>query len=329
MRILELMKMNVENVKRIGVIGAGIMGHGIAQVFAQAGYHVSLMARRRETLDKALSRIKSNIDLFVEHDLVREDAADIVLSRIETTTSLKEAVSEVDFVVEAVPEVIEVKKEVFRSLDSYCADHVILATNTSSLSVTEISSATERPDKVVGTHFWNPAHLMPLVEVTKGDYTSDETVEFACRLLEKVGKVPAKVLKDIPGGIGNRIQVAMWREALSLLDQGVASVEDIDNAVRLTFGARLPFMGPFLTADLNGVDLILNVHKYLYQFLYNSTEPPKILKEKVERGEFGIKTGRGFYSWTKGSAEKAIAERDRNLINAFRPFLKQQLKSLK
>jgi len=323
------MKMNVENVKRIGVIGAGIMGHGIAQVFAQAGYHVSLMARRRETLDKALSRIKSNINLFVEHDLVREDAADIVLSRIETTTSLKEAVSEVDFVVEAVPEVIEVKKEVFQSLDSYCADHVILATNTSSLSVTEISSATERPDKVVGTHFWNPAHLMPLVEVTKGDYTSDETVEFACRLLEKVGKVPAKVLKDIPGGIGNRIQVAMWREALSLLDQGVASVEDIDNAVRLTFGARLPFMGPFLTADLNGVDLILNVHKYLYQFLYNSTEPPKILKEKVKRGEFGIKTGRGFYSWTKGSAEKAIAERDRNLINAFRPFLKQQLKSLK
>jgi len=329
LRILELMKMNVENVKRIGVIGAGIMGHGIAQVFAQAGYHVSLMARRRETLDKALSRIKSNIDLFVEHDLVREDAADIVLSRIETTTSLKEAVSEVDFVVEAVPEVIEVKKEVAQSLDSYCADHVILATITSSLSVTEISSATERPDKVVGTHFWNPAHLMPLVEVTKGDYTSDETVEFACRLLEKVGKVPAKVLKDIPGGIGNRIQVAMWREALSLLDQGVASVEDIDNAVRLTFGARLPFMGPFLTADLNGVDLILNVHKYLYQFLYNSTEPPKILKEKVKRGEFGIKTGRGFYSWTKGSAEKAIAERDRNLINAFRPFLKQQLKSLK
>jgi len=321
--------MDVENISRISVIGAGIMGRGIAQIFAQSGYNVSLMARRKETLNQALKQIRSNLNLFVKHNLIRKDAIEDVLSRIETYISLEDAVKEADFVIEAVPEDINVKKEVFQLLDTYCADHVILATNTSSLSVTEISLATKRPDRVVGTHFWNPAHLMPLVEVTKGDYTSEETMDITSKLMKKVGKVPARVLKDIPGGIGNRIQVAMWREALWLLDQGVASVEDIDNIVKLTFGARLPFMGPFLTADLNGVDLILRVHKKLYRHLYSSVEPPKILKEKVERGEFGIKTGKGFYSWTKETIERAIADRNENLIKIFRPYLENQLRLLR
>lgn len=321
--------MHVESIRKVSVVGAGTMGHGIAQVFAQAGYRVSLMARREETLNRALEQIRSNVNLFMKYKLVKEDAANVILSRIETSVNLRDAVSDADFVVEAVPEVVEVKKEVFRFLDSYCAERIILATNTSSLSINEIGLATKRPDKVVGTHFWNPAHLMPLVEVTKGERTSQETLEVACQLMAKVDKVPAKVLKDIPGGIGNRIQVAMWREALSLLDQGVASVEDIDKAVMLTFGARLPFMGPFMTADLNGVDLILNVHKYLYKYLYSSTEPARVLKEKVERGEFGVKTCKGFYAWTGEAIERAIARRDEGLINAFRPFLEKQLESLR
>jgi len=321
--------MDVEDIRNVSVVGAGIMGHGIAQVFVQAGYRVFLTARREETLRRALEQIRSNVNLFVKNKLVKENAADIILSRIRTSTNLKEAVSDADFVLEAVPEVLDTKREVFQALDALCPEQVVLATNTSSLSITEISLATKRPERVVGTHFWNPAHLMPLVEVTKGDYTSWNVLNFACQLMEKVGKVPARVLKDIPGGIGNRIQVAMWREAISLLDQGVASVEDIDKAVMLTFGARLPFMGPFLTADMNGVDLILNVHSYLYRYLYNSTEPARILRDKVERGELGIKTGRGFYNWTKEGIEEAIARRDDCLIKAFRPLLEKQLSALR
>jgi 3-hydroxybutyryl-CoA dehydrogenase len=321
--------MDVEDIRNVSVVGAGIMGHGIAQVFAQAGYRVFLTARREETLRRALEQIRSNVNLFVKNKLVKENAADIILSRIRVSTNLKEAVSDADFVLEAVPEVLDTKREVFQALDALCPEQVVLATNTSSLSITEISLATKRPERVVGTHFWNPAHLMPLVEVTKGDYTSWDVLNFACQLMEKVGKVPARVLKDIPGGIGNRIQVAMWREAISLLDQGVASVEDIDKAVMLTFGARLPFMGPFLTADMNGVDLILNVHSYLYRYLYNSTEPARILRDKVERGELGIKTGRGFYNWTKEGIEEAIARRDDCLIKAFRPLLEKQLSALR
>lgn len=321
--------MDLESIKNVSVVGAGIMGHGIAQVFAQAGYRVSLMARREETLRRSLDQIRSNVELFVQHKLVKEGAADIILSRITTFTNLKEAVSDADFVIEAVPEVLDTKREVFQALDAYCPEEVVLATNTSSLRITDISLATKRPYRVVGAHFWNPAHLMPLVEVTKGEYTSWETLNLTCQLLEMVGKVSAKVLKDIPGGIGNRIQVAMWREAISLLDQGVASAEDIDNAVMLTFGARLPFMGPFLTADMNGVDLILNVHSYLYKYLYNSTEPARVLKEKVEKGEFGIKSGRGFYTWTKEGIAKAIAKRDECLINVFRPYLERQLSKLR
>ncbi|MEM2905139.1 MAG: 3-hydroxyacyl-CoA dehydrogenase family protein [Candidatus Bathyarchaeia archaeon] len=319
----------MESIRKVGVIGAGIMGHGIAQVFAQAGFTVSLTARREETLKQALERIRSNIQFFVQHKLAKDNAADIVLSRIRTTTNLRDAVSDVDFVLEAVPEVIETKREVFRSLDSYCAEDIVLATNASSLTITEIASATRRPERVVGAHFWNPAHLMPLVEVTKGEHTSEKTMGVTCDLMSKIGKVPARVLKDLPGGIGNRIQVAMWREAISLLDQGAASAEDIDNAVMLTFGARLPFMGPFLTADLNGVDLILNVHSYLYRFLYNACEPAPVLREKVERGEFGVKTGKGFYTWTKETIEKARARRDEGLINAFRPLLEKQLQALR
>lgn len=313
----------------MSIIGAGIMGHGIAQVFAQAGCAVSLNARREETLRQALDRIRLNLRFFAEHGLVRDDAADLVLSRIRTSTDLREAVSQADFVLEAIPEVLDAKRELFSHLDSYCAEDVILATNTSSLSITEISLAAGRPDRVVGAHFWNPAHLMPLVEVTKGERTSEETMDAACELMTRIGKVPARVLKDIPGGIGNRIQVAMWREAISLLDQGVASAEDIDNAVMLTFGARLPFMGPFLTADLNGVDLILNVHSYLYRFLYSAREPARVLREKVEKGEFGVKTGKGFYTWTKESIEKTRARRDEGLINAFRPLLEKQLQALR
>jgi len=313
--------MGVEDVKRIGVVGAGTMGHGIAQIFATAGYQVTLISRRETTLRQALEGIKLNLMRFTKHKLIQEDDIKAILSSIETSTILEEAISNVDFVIEAVPEVMEVKKEVFQSLDSICPEHAILASNTSGLSITEIGSATRRPEKVVGTHFWNPPHIIPLVEVVKGASTSEETFQTTCDLMEKAGKVPAKVLKDIPGFIGNRIQHAMWREVFSLLDQGVATAEDIDRVVKLTFGARLPIIGPLETVDLNGVDLTLKVQSYLLKYIDRSTEPAEILKKTVKNGDFGIKTGKGFYTWTKAKGEEAVARRDDELIKLLKPYL--------
>jgi len=318
--------MGVEDVKRVGVVGAGTMGHGIAQVFAQAGYPVALMSRRETTLRQALEGVKLNLMRFAEHKLVQEEEIEAILSRIESSVNLEKAMSDVDFVVEAVPEDMEAKKEVFQSLDSICPEHAILASNTSGLSITKIGSATRRPEKVVGTHFWNPPHIMPLVEVVKGASTSDETFQTTFELMERAGKVPAKVLKDIPGFIGNRIQHAMWREVFSLLDKEVATAEDIDKVVKLTFGARLPIIGPLETADLNGVDLTLKVQSYLLKYIDRSTEPAEILKKMVEKGNFGIKTGKGFYTWTKEKSEKAIARRDDKLIKLLKPYLRKQQK---
>ena len=313
--------MDVHNITKVGVVGAGIMGHGIAQIFAQHGYQVALVSRREETLSEALREIRTNLARFVEHEIIQEDASDRIISRIKTTTRLEEAMSDVDFVVEAVIEDMDVKRTVFQSLDSACPRHAILASNTSGLSITEIASATKRPERVVGTHFWNPPHIMPLVEVIRGDSTSEGTVQATCELMERVGKIPAKVMKDIPGFIGNRIQHAMYREIFSLLDQKVATAEDIDKVVKLTFGGRLSILGPLTIADFNGVDLFLQVQGHLLKYIDRSMEPAATLKEMVEKGYRGIKAGKGFYSWSKEKTEEAIAKRDDGLIRLFKPYL--------
>ena len=313
--------MNAHEVKKVGVFGAGIMGHGIAQIFAQNGYQVALFSRREETLSEALRKIRANLARFVEHGIIQEDATEKIHSRIETTTRLEEAVADVDFVVEAVTEDIDVKRAIFQSLDSACPRHTILASNTSGLSITEIASATKRPERVVGTHFWNPPQIIPLVEVIKGDLTSEQTFQATCELMERVGKIPARVMKDIPGFIGNRIQHAMYREIFSLLDQKVAAAEDIDKVVKLTFGGRLSILGPLTIADFNGVDLFLQVQSHLLKHIDRSMEPAGILGEMVEKGYIGIKAGRGFYTWNKEKIEEVTAKRDNGLIGLFKPHL--------
>ena len=224
--------MGIENIRKVAIIGAGLMGHGIAQVFAQAGYQVSMQSRREKSVQQAFERI-------------------------EGTTNMNEAAENADFVVEAVPEVLSVKKEVFKNLDKICPEHTILASNTSGLSITEIASATNRPEKVVGTHFWNPPHLVQAVEIVRGLKTSDNTVKITQELLVKVGKKPVIISKDIFGQVGIRILYAMLREAISLLEKDVASVEDIDVVVREALGTRLSVMGLFEMADLSGLDLSL------------------------------------------------------------------------
>lgn len=310
--------MKVEDIKMVAVTGAGTMGHGIAQVFAQAGYRVRVVDQNMEVLRRALGKMKSNLQMFVVKGLITERDADDSLSRIEWTLNLAEAVGEADFVIEAVPEDLALKRKIFREIDETCPEHAILASNTSGLNISKIASATERPDKVVGTHFFNPPHIMPLVEIVKGTKTSDETVAVTHELLTKLGKKTVMVLKEVPGFIGNRLQFALFREAISLLEKGIASAEDIDTAVRAGVGLRYPIIGPFQVADLNGLDVFLRISEYLYKDLDRSTKPHTLSSKLVEAGNYGTKTGKGIYDYTGRDIDAIVKVRDEKLLELLR-----------
>jgi len=306
--------MTLSEIRKISVIGSGIMGHGIGQTFALGGYDVVLDDVSDEILERALQRIRKNLDTFVEFGITTDDAAREALSRIKTTTDLKKAARDSDFVVEAVPEVLDLKKRIFRDLDAYCPSHAIIASNTSGLSLTEIASGMKRQDQAVIAHWWNPPHIIPVVEIVKGRYTSDQTVNLVYDLLVAIGKKPVRILKEVPGFLGNRLQFALYREALSCLREGVASAEDIDLAVKGTFGFRLPTIGPLETSDFGGLDTFLNISEYLFKEIDRSTEPPELLKEKVKAGKLGVKTGEGFYPYPGEKADEKIKERDRQFL---------------
>jgi 3-hydroxybutyryl-CoA dehydrogenase len=305
--------MAAKGIQKVAVVGAGIMGHGIAQVCAQAGYKTSIVRRRPELLQQALDEIKSNLQVLVEKDVITRKEVDEALSRIRCETSLAEAVKDADFVIEAVTEDLNLKKNLFKELDALCPKHTILATNTSSFSITEIASATTRQDKVVGTHWWNPPYLMPLVEIVKGKRTSDETVSTTKDFIAKLGKVPV-ICKDSPGFLVVRLQAALVIEAVSMLEEGLATAEDIDTAVKMTLGLRLPILGPLETVDLGGMDTFLYAYDYLYKTLGEKFKPPNLLKRKVELGELGIKTGKGFYDYKGKDIKSIIKRRDEWLI---------------
>jgi len=302
----------------VAVIGAGTMGHGIAQEFARSGHRVALHDLRGDVLQGALARIEINIRACCEAKLIALEDVPAVLGRIRTTADLGEAAAEADFVVEAVAEDLALKQDIFRELDKLCQQHTVLATNTSGLSITRIAAATTRPDRVVGTHFWNPPHLIPLVEVVRGDETSDETTALACRIIERMGKSPVVVHKDVPGFVGNRLQFALLREALAIVEQGIASVADVDTVVKTGFGRRLAVIGPLETADLGGLDVFLAIARYLLPELDCSTEPPALLAQKAQQGKLGSKTCEGFYRWTRAKAQAIIAARDRELMRRLR-----------
>jgi 3-hydroxybutyryl-CoA dehydrogenase len=306
--------MRLLQIKNISVIGAGIMGHGIAQTFALGGYEVTLNDISEALLNKAVQQIRLNLNTFVEFGMTTLEGAKEALSRIKTNRNLKEAAGESDFVVEALPELMDLKKRIFKELDEYCPSHTIIATNTSGLSLTEMASGIKREDQAIIAHWWNPPHIIPVVEVVKGRYTSDKTLDLVYQLLVSIGKKPVKILKEVPGFLGNRLQFALYREALYCLKEGVASAGDIDMAVKGTFGFRLPTLGPLETSDLGGLDTFLNITEYLFKEIDRSTEPPEILREKVKRGKLGVKTGEGFFRYTPEEAEKKIKERDRQFL---------------
>lgn len=296
------------------VLGSGVMGHGIALAFALDGHTVSLYDVNEDLLAESEGRVRSVLDTLVSAGEVTADEADAAAARIARTTSLPDAVAGADFVTEAVVEDLDIKREVFADLDEHAAEDAILATNTSGLSITEIGAATENPERVVGTHWFNPPYVVPLVEVIRGEETADEVVETAYDFFEDMGKTPVHVEKDIPGFIGNRIQMAMIYEAFSLLDRGVASAEAIDRAVKAGFGFRLPLLGIFEKVDHSGLDVEYEVEQYLLPDLDRGTESKDVLAEAVENGDYGLKTGKGVYDWEGLDPGEIYDQRDEALL---------------
>ncbi len=286
--------------ERIAVLGAGLMGHGIAQIFASGGHRVTLHDTNATVLDSAPERIRA---IFT---LLEQDPAGAENVRIEP--DFEKAVADADLVVEAAPEKLPLKQEIFARLERATKRSCILASNTSALPITKIGEDVATADRVVGTHFWNPPHLIPLVEVVQAERTAPATVEKTIALLAACGKSPVHVKRDVPGFIGNRLQHAMKREAIAIVASGICDAETLDIVVKDGFGARLGILGPMEQSDLIGVNITLDVQRTMCPALDRSTEPSPLLVQMVEKGELGMSTGKGFYEWTP---EKAATLRKR------------------
>jgi 3-hydroxybutyryl-CoA dehydrogenase len=299
------------NKERIAVIGSGMMGHGIAQVFALKGHEVILNDISKELLTKAIENVRINMAFLSDKGVSNKEEIGSVIARIHTTTSLEEAVSGAQIVIEAVSESLELKQKLFQEMETYCPADTILASNTSVISITEIASRTKHKDRVVGTHFWFPPYLIPLVEVVKGQETSDKIVDFTFEFMKRSGKHPIKCLKDVPGFVANRLQHALWREAISIVDNGIADATTVDEAIKHSFGIRLSVLGPLENADMAGLDLTLQIHNYILKHLESSPAPSPVLIKKVEAAELGMKTGKGFHDWTserEGNCRKQLLD---------------------
>ncbi len=317
-------KMTHEGIRQVAVLGAGTMGSGIAFSFARNGLSVSLYDIDDSAVSKAQTDIRNMAETLESESEISEEEVNQISSRIKYYTSLPETVRECDFVTEAVVEDIEIKQKVFKKIAKQAPDEAILATNTSGLSITEIADSVENPSRVVGTHWFNPPHIVPLVEVIHGDQTHESIATTVHTFLDKINKTPVMVKEDIPGFIGNRIQMAMMYEAFSLLEQGVADPAEIDRAVKAGFGFRLPSMGIFEKADQSGLDVHHDVESYLMSDLDRGTDPNPVVSRLVENGDYGLKSGQGVYDWENTTSQEVREERDKELL-AIRNVYKNML----
>ena len=299
----------------VGVVGTGTMAPGIAVAFAAAGRPVVLWGRRTDRVAAALETAAAMARLLEEEGLA--GSADEVVARIEGADDVTRLAA-ADVVVEAVAEDLATKHEVLAAVEQAIAPHALFATNTSGLRVTDIAAPLRHRDRVVALHFWNPAHLMPIVEVAGGEHAAAGRVAEAADLVRAIGKVPVVLHHEVLGFLGTRMQQAVVREAIALLDAGVASAADIDLAVRTSFGVRFPAIGPLESADISGLDVIGAIHAYLLSDLDRSTVPQRALTDRVARGDLGVKSGRGFHEWPGDRAAEVIARRDRELVRRAR-----------
>jgi len=278
------------NNAKIAVIGAGLMGHGIAQVFALAGHDVTITDSFAQTLDTAKSRIAANL-----RDLGEDESA---VEKVRVCADQGEAVREADYVVEAAPEDLALKQKLFAEIERHVRPDTILASNTSVIPITAIMQGLTRRERALGTHWWNPPFLVPLVEVIETQWTSAEAITWTMSLHEAAGKKPAHVKKDVPGFIGNRLQHALWREAIALVEQGICDAQTVDAVVKASFGRRLPVLGPLENADLVGTDLTLAIHTIVLPAIDRRPTPSPYLQKLVADKKLGFKSGEGFRAWS-------------------------------
>jgi len=306
--------MKVEDIKNICNLGTGTMGYGTALTFAKAGYNVRMFGRSDASVERGFKSIQAALAMYRENGLVQESEIPAIVARIKGVTTLEEAAAGADFIIESVAEVLEVKKDVYAKMDKLCPPHTIFATDTSGLSPTAIAESVQRKDKFVVAHFWNPPHLLPLVEVVPGKHTSQETVDITVKLMEIIGKKAIPLKREAPGFIGNRMQYALLREAMYIVDQGIASKEAVDATIKYSIGRRLAVTGPLETADLGGLDIFYNISKYMMPDLCDSHDVSPVLKDPVDKGNYGAKTGTGIYDWTPEGLAKIRKMREKILI---------------
>ncbi|MGH2342807.1 3-hydroxyacyl-CoA dehydrogenase family protein [Segnochrobactraceae bacterium EtOH-i3] len=289
----------------IGVIGAGLMGHGIAQAFAVAGHPVTIFESDPERRAGIRDRVRGHLA-----DLGQDPEA---VERITPCATLEEAVSAADVVIEAVPENLALKQRIFAAVETIAPPHALLASNTSVIPITQIMAPLKDRSRAMGAHWWNPPYLVPLVEVIQTEDTDPAAIAAMIDLLASIGKLPVHVRKDVPGFIGNRLQHALWREAIALVQSGVCDAETVDRVVKASFGRRLAVLGPFENADLVGTDLALAVHETVLPDLDRTPGPQQLLKDVVAAGHLGMKTGEGFRRWTPEKAAEVRARLDAHL----------------
>jgi 3-hydroxybutyryl-CoA dehydrogenase len=294
--------MDANDVKHVLVVGAGVMGHSIAQVFAQAGIETALMDLDDKVLEHGVSLIKSNLTTLAEYGTISEEEIPSILKRVHPTTDLASSAKKADFAIEAVSEVPEVKKKVFLQLSASCQKDTVIASNTSGLNIFNMADI-RYPERLVIAHWYAPAHIIPLVEVVPGPDTSPDVVSYTARLMENIGKQPAIMKEFVTGFIANKINFAIGLAALEMLENGVASPEEIDRAVKFSLGIRLPIVGVMQSMDFNGLDLVQNILKGL-----NSKN--SLINERVDQGNLGVKTSKGIYDYEGRSEEEVLKKRD-------------------
>lgn len=306
--------MKLSEFKKICNLGTGTMGFGTALTFAMAGYQVNMFGRSEASIQRGMTAVEAALKTYCRHGIITDEDMTGITARIKGVTTLEEAADGADFVIESIAEDLEVKRKVFAQLEGLCSPEVIFATNTSGLSPTAIAESLKCKERFVVTHFWNPPHLIPLVEVVPGKYTSNETVQTAWKLMKKIGKKPVALKREALGFIGNRLQLALLREALYIVESGIATAEAVDTTVKYSLGRRLGTTGPIESADLGGLDIFYNISGYLMKDLCNDTGISPLLKNAMEQGNLGSKTGKGLYNWTSEELDKIKETRENNLI---------------
>ncbi len=295
---------------RAAVVGTGMMGPGIAVTMARGGSQVSIYGRTEESVARGLAGVEAALSFLVENQLLPAGEARVLRERIQGTTDLAQAVDGAGLVQESIAENLEIKRDLFRRLEGLCSPDTLLCSNTSGLLISQIAAVLVRPERAATMHYWNPPHLVPLVEISQGERTAAEMVEALHAYLRRCGQVPVVARKDIPGQIANRLQHALLREALYLVQEGVASASDVDLALKMGPGRRWPVYGVIEHQDVVGLDLALSVQRSLCPDLYSVPAPPSVLEDKVAQGELGVKTGRGFYDWSQRDVGAVKARRD-------------------